>query len=173
MSQEKRDVFNREARYFKADGTEYRLEFIPSEHFNGVLIELLSLAVKLGFQGVMTLTDEGVDLNKDSFVKAARTAAENILKNQVYDLMADVINWQNPGVQKGITPHYLKKRLTVMELTKFIGLIMNDDEVLDAVEVFIEEAGKLLCKVPGRVEALTEKVNGLNDGLQTLKYTPS
>jgi sulfur transfer complex TusBCD TusB component (DsrH family) len=166
-----RDVFNREPRYFTAMGKEFKMEFIPSEHMTAVLVELLTIGVNLGSAGELKVSETGAAIEKEPFLKAVRDALQNILKNQVYELMSDVLVYQNDA--RGISANVLKKKVSLLEMTKFVGLVITDDEVLDAVEEFVSRAGELLQKIPGRVGRVKEALKGLEDPFLTPKSEPS
>lgn len=169
---EKRDVFNREPRYFKAAGREYKIEFIPAEHFNAVLVHALSLVVKFNATGSIVVSEDKktVKINEALFQTVENTL-NTVLQNQVYELIADVVQYQNEGAEtSGVTASYLRKRLSLTEMLNFIGLVLADDEILDALEVFVKRAGELFLKAKEKKETLLQKIE---EPSLTPKSTPS
>ena len=124
--------FERPKRLFKMLGKEFELHFIPSIHFQEVLRHVLE---------VLTVIEPGATLGeKMPLNEAWLTASRRLLEEKVYDILADVLQYQN---NERIAIDILKHQTSPLEIASFIQLLLSDDEVVTALGLVADGLGKL------------------------------
>ena len=145
---EQRNVMAREKRPFRAMGADFQMEFIPAQHFHLILAEVLDLVVK--YQGAQESESPETRKGSKRFLLRLFGCRKNVLFKNIYELMADVIQYQNPTA--AVNMDILKKKVSAGEMATFAAMVVNDDEVLDGIQEFIDGLGKTMAKVPEKLQ---------------------
>jgi hypothetical protein len=160
----------RTSRPFKVFGDqEYRMEYIPSEHFQAIFTlalegylqnDTIETLDSIGLLAAKTGAEQGVSAKfdyipqKEELIRAIVQCCQN-MGDRLYQMMIDVLQYQN-NVQTPPTMTELKKRVSAGELAAFIRVVLEDPEIDKAVEDLVEGLGKLMPKIQKGLTAQQE-----------------
>jgi restriction endonuclease len=133
-------AFNTTPKSFSMMGRQFNFEFIPSIHFQTLLTHVLE---------AMTVSE--LNLLSDINDSALR-AVSKVLKEQIYEIIRDVLRFQN---QHSVDVATLQNTSRPLELANFLVLLMEDQEVKDALEVILKGLGKLTERMQTTPSATT------------------
>lgn len=160
-----RNVFTRERKSFRMMGTDYQFEFIPSEHFQSILMDVLNAVLKAYF----LLEDGSLEKqNLENLLSDSSTLMQyvkDLLINRIYFILLDVLVYQNNAPDLTITD--LRKRTSPLEIATFTELLLTDPEIGEAVLKYVSGLGKFTENLP------TDGTSRLTSLLQTAKSTQS
>lgn len=157
----KHDVFNRKAQPFHMLGKEFKYEFIPSGHFQGILLDLLAAVLAMdkvvaealkklsesedpekGAEEAKKITEEG----EKKFNADVAELARRLLETRLYEILTDVLQYQND--HEFISPETLMKKTSALEMARFSKLVMQDEEIFEAFQEYVSSLGKLRSQIP-------------------------
>jgi hypothetical protein len=124
--------FNPPKRLFKMLNKEFEFRFIPSIHFQEILRHVLE---------VLTIVEPGASLGeKPALNEAWLNTSKRLLEEKVYDILADVLQYQNG---EKIALDILKHQTSPLEIASFVQLLLIDEEVVAALGLVADGLGKL------------------------------
>ena len=140
METTERNIFQRNKKPFQMMGEEFNFEFIPSEHFQVILLDLLNVTMRVVSPDEMN--ESKTQKTQNDYIQET---LRNLLNQRVWLILCDVLAWQN---KKPVPENVLRKTSSPKELAYFIGLLINDDEILEAVDELMKSLGKFAEKLP-------------------------
>lgn len=143
------EIFQRESRPFKLNGTDYVYKFLPAIHFTGVFRQGIEIYLSMQRVGVDTVVTD---------IKSISDNIKSLCEDRVYDILRDVLQYQNSTT---MAINKLKYETPPLEIIAFLDLVLTDSELVRGMEDLVKTVGKL-----------TEGMNGAAL-LQTPNSTPS
>jgi hypothetical protein len=133
-------VFQRDKIPFQMLGKEFQYEFIPSIHFQEILV---------GIGGLLsTFLEAGDALGAldAAIMPRVLEEARGILSNRIYQIIADVLQHQNNHV---VSVGDLKLKTRPLEIAGFLDTVIQDPELYEALTTLGKSLAALIGKLNG------------------------
>ncbi len=135
------NVFQREKQVFQMLGKEFQYEFLPSIHFQEILSGVGQMLTMLSFE------EETPTVKEDALLPQALEVARGVLEGRVYQVIADVLQYQN---NHKVSVAELKTGTRPLEIAQFLDLLINDPEIHEAFGSLGKSFTGLMMKLTGR-----------------------
>ncbi len=135
---------------FKMMGETYFYEFLPNIHLNSTLEDVLELFITLIRVNV---DDRTIEAREGALPEDIMKKITEIMTSRVYVIIQDVLKYQN-GTE--VKMDELFNKTSSLEIANFVSIIMNDQEIPQAVEALMDGLGKLKERLGSKIQLLTQ-----------------
>ncbi len=143
-------AFSRTPVPFQMMGETFEYKFLPNIHLNSTLSDVLELFINLV---QLNVDQKSIDPREGVLPEQIMDKITQIMTSRVYAVIKDVLKYQN---DRTVTIEELFNQTSTLEIAKFVSIIMNDEEIPQAVEALLDGLGKLKERLGKRIPLLTQ-----------------